>query len=75
MPSRPAVHLLDTRTVAARLGVSLRTLERWRRLGVGPTFVKLNGTVRYEPTEVARFLALSRRTRTDAPRGSAGAPA
>lgn len=42
---------LTERQVAARLGVSVRTLQNWRWLGIGPRYFKLSpgrgGRVRY----------------------------
>jgi hypothetical protein len=34
-------HLMFPRDVAAYLGVSIATLERWRMIGEGPAFVKV----------------------------------
>lgn len=43
---------------AGLLGVSLRTLERWARAGIGPRPRKIGPRlVRYDPDEVERFLA------------------
>jgi len=39
--------LFDTFDAAAYLGTSIPTLERWRRLGTGPDWVKMSGIVRY----------------------------
>jgi predicted site-specific integrase-resolvase len=33
--------------LSRRLGVSCRTLERWRWVGVGPKFIKVGGRVKY----------------------------
>ena len=33
--------------LARRLGVSCRTLERWRWIGAGPQFIKVGGRVKY----------------------------
>ena len=48
-------NLLDTQACAARLGVSLPTLARWRRLGTGPLFLKRSGVVYYRHTDVTTF--------------------
>jgi predicted site-specific integrase-resolvase len=48
-----------TQQEAAKLaGVSIRTLYRWRKLGVGPTYQQYmrNGVVRYPCAEFLEFL-------------------
>lgn len=52
--------LLTEHEVAALLALSHRTLQRWRWLGQGPAFVKLGGAVRYERSEIERFIAAAR---------------
>lgn len=37
-------------------GPSPRTIERWRRLGKGPDFVRLEGRVAYRESAIARWL-------------------
>lgn len=56
--ARPDGRLLTTEELAAYLGnVSIRTLEDWRRLGLGPDFVPLSPQlIRYRPEAVARWL-------------------
>ncbi len=41
--------------LARRLGVSHRTLERWRWQGVGPVFLKIGGRVKYRLEDVEAF--------------------
>ncbi|MGE0190135.1 MAG: helix-turn-helix transcriptional regulator [Steroidobacteraceae bacterium] len=41
--------------LSARLGVSCRTLERWRWTGVGPRFIKIGGRVRYRLCDVEAY--------------------
>ena len=45
---------LTTRELADRLGVSTRTVERWRASGDGPPFLRLTrgGPVRYPVADV-----------------------
>ena len=38
------------------LGVSVSTLRRWRILGSGPVFRKLNGAVRYATPDLQKFI-------------------
>ena len=57
-PPADAARLLKPEDVAARLGVSERTLERWRREGTGPAFLSLTSkTVRYAASSVDAFVA------------------
>lgn len=39
---------LNTQELALRLGISRRTLENWRGLGLGPPFHKLGNRVVYD---------------------------
>lgn len=50
IPESPV--LLSPRQLAARWGLSEKTLERWRMLGTGPVFLKLGGRVLYRIDEV-----------------------
>jgi phage terminase Nu1 subunit (DNA packaging protein) len=62
---KPAGALLTTEDLAALLGdVSVRTLEKWRRVGGGPDFVPLGRgrVVRYRPQAVDRWLAAKERS-------------
>jgi predicted DNA-binding transcriptional regulator AlpA len=54
--------LLTERGVAARIAVSPRTLQLWRRLGKGPPFVRLGRAVRYPSPELTRWLSAARST-------------
>ena len=50
--------LLAPAAVAEMLGLTERTLERWRITGEGPRFVKLSrSTVRYVVDDVSAFVA------------------
>ncbi len=42
---------------AARLGVTLRTLRRWRSIGFGPRVTRLGRFVYYRPEAEIEFLA------------------
>ena len=50
--------LLSPRAVAARFGVTPKTLERWRSTGEGPRFVRVSRrVVRYRRADVETFIA------------------
>jgi hypothetical protein len=60
-PALP-LHHLNQMELARRWRISHRTLERWRWLGQGPTYLKLGGRVAYqladiEAVEAARAVA------------------
>ena len=61
-----AGRLLDSKGAAARLGLSVRTLQKWRMRGCGPRFVKLGHAVRYEETEIEAFIRARERGSTSA---------
>jgi predicted DNA-binding transcriptional regulator AlpA len=46
---------LDTKEAADWLGLSARTLERWRLTGEGPPFRKLGRSVRYAIADLVAF--------------------
>lgn len=51
--------LLAPKQVAAMLSVSLSLLEKWRRDGKGPVWVRLDGqrAIRYRRTDILVFIA------------------
>ena len=56
---------LVNETEAARiLGLSVKTLRRWRWAGRGPRFLKLGAAVRYDPADLAAYIEAGRRTST-----------
>lgn len=49
--------LLTPQVMADRLGVSVKTLERWRLQGEGPPFVRVSRKViRYRASDLAVFI-------------------
>ena len=49
--------LLTAAEAAKYLSVGVQTLERWRRLGGGPTYRRLSeGTIRYRRSDLEAFL-------------------
>jgi hypothetical protein len=64
--------LLNERLAAERLGLSHRTLQRWRVIGGGPVYRKLRAAVRYDERDLDAFAAAGSRTSTsDTGRGAA----
>ena len=58
--------LLTTRQAAERLGLSPRTLERYRVTGDGPEFVKMGHAVRYVAGKLNEWIeARTRRSTSD----------
>jgi hypothetical protein len=54
----PGAVLLRTDEAAHRLQLTTRTLELWRRRGVGPRYIRLNGRViRYRVEDLNAWLA------------------
>ena len=56
--------LVDEIAAAQLLGLSVKTLRRWRWAGKGPRFVKLGSAVRYHPADLDEFIAAGRRSST-----------
>jgi hypothetical protein len=50
-----AVRHIDQRHLAARWGLSVRTLERWRSRHEGPPFLKLGGRVTYRLEDIEAY--------------------
>jgi transcriptional regulator with XRE-family HTH domain len=46
---------LNQKELARRWGISPRTLERWRRTGQGPRYMKLGWLVFYRKVDVAAY--------------------
>ena len=44
------------RDAAEYLGVSVKTLQRWRYVGRGPAFLKLEKLIRYPQSSLDRYL-------------------
>ena len=63
--------LLNTEQSAQRLGLSTRTLERFRVTGEGPDFLKMGHAVRYTASALERWLrGCTRRSTSDDGRAS-----
>lgn len=55
---------LDTRGAAAYIGARPNYLEKLRCTGSGPTFIKRNGLVRYDPDDLDAYLEAGKRRST-----------
>ena len=53
---------LKTAEAARLLGLSPRTLERWRATGAGPSYRKLGRAVRYQISDLKSFAATRTRS-------------
>ena len=56
--------LMNEHEAAARMGLKVATLRRWRWAGCGPNFIKLGNAVRYAPGDLAAFIDAGRRIST-----------
>jgi predicted DNA-binding transcriptional regulator AlpA len=52
--------LISPREVEEKTGIAKGTLLQWRHRGIGPPSFKLGGLVRYDETEVDRWIEDSR---------------
>ncbi|HMR33667.1 MAG TPA: helix-turn-helix domain-containing protein [Geminicoccaceae bacterium] len=57
-------HLLDEHAAALCLGLSVKTLRRWRWASRGLLFVKLGAAVRYAAADLDTFIDTGRRRST-----------
>ncbi len=55
---------VDTRRAAELIGMSKRTLEKWRSEGTGPPFLKLGRRVLYSVADLEEWLRSRRRYST-----------
>lgn len=60
-PRHPANHdsydpLLPQEAVAERLGISVKTLAKWRSIGTGPRFIKIGAAPRYPQRDLMQWL-------------------
>ena len=59
--------LMRENEAAARLGLKVATLRRWRWSCRGPPFVKIGAAVRYDPDDIEAFIEAGRRSSTSDP--------
>jgi predicted DNA-binding transcriptional regulator AlpA len=58
--------LIDEREAAVALGLSCKTLQRWRWACRGPTWHKIGGAVRYRESDLTAFRDAGRHEASDA---------
>ena len=52
----PRKHLLTVKEAAERLSLSTHALDRWRRVGKGPKYVKIGYAVRYPVESIESYI-------------------
>jgi len=57
----PETRLVDEHEAAARLGLTVATLRRWRWARRGLAWHKIGSAVRYAPTDIHAFVMAGRR--------------
>lgn len=60
-------NLLSTAEAAPLAGVSTKTLENWRCMGLGPKFVRAGRLVRYDPDDIKLWRDARRVSSTSEP--------
>ena len=60
----PIERLMNEHEVAAKLGLKVATLRRWRWAGRGPPYIKIGSAVRYQPPDIDALIDAGRRTST-----------
>jgi DNA-binding transcriptional MerR regulator len=54
--------LLTTKAVSEMLSVPVGTIRYWRKVGLGPPWIKMEGSIRYAEEDVLRYIEHNRRT-------------
>ena len=54
--------LLSEKSLAKKWGISHKTLQRWRWLKVGPSYIKIGGRVRYTDDAIKEFESKNKHT-------------
>ncbi len=55
------IQLLTSKRVAEILSIPEGTLRYWRNVGLGPVWLKLEGSIRYDSEDVLRYVQRNRR--------------
>ena len=67
MQSEPIIKHISQRELATRWSSKETTLERWRTVGIGPIYLKLQGRVLYRIADVEAYEKQSLRKSTSQP--------
>lgn len=54
----------DEDELAARLRISVRTVQKWRQTNCGPAFIKVGRLVRYRESAIQAWIEAQTRTNT-----------
>ena len=54
--------LLTAKSVSEMLSVPDGTIRYWRKVGLGPPWIKMEGSIRYTEQDVLRYIERNRRT-------------
>ncbi|PIB92709.1 AlpA family transcriptional regulator [Caulobacter sp. FWC2] len=73
MPDTEFARYVDTREAAHLIGLSPRTLEKYRTFGAGPAYRKIGGRVVYRQADLVAWAEQGARHTTHDPDGNAGA--
>lgn len=64
--------LINERALAERLGVALKSVQKWRAAGIGPSWVRVGPrAVRYPERAIESYLRQNERQPPRSPRGGA----
>ncbi len=58
--ANPDNRLVNEHEAAARLGLTVATLRRWRLARRGPRWIKVGAAVRYAPSDIGAFIEAGR---------------
>ncbi len=56
------MRLLTTKALAEMISVPEGTVRYWRKVGLGPPWIKLEGSIRYAEQDVLEYIDHNRRT-------------
>ncbi|MGE5052529.1 MAG: helix-turn-helix transcriptional regulator [Acidobacteriota bacterium] len=56
------MRLLTTKSLAEMISVPEGTVRYWRKVGLGPPWIKLEGSIRYAEEDVLEYIDRNRRT-------------
>jgi len=61
-PVQKLPKLLTSKLVSEMLSIPEGTLRYWRKVGIGPKWLKLEGSIRYDLADVLAYIDRGRRT-------------